>query len=316
MTKNKNSQDKDLQDKTVSKSSKTKASNTTIKSKPIKAKSQKKTNKNSFKAIKKKLIKIDLSKHTLPIVTFLTGLLLAIAMIVSSTLLFLAIKSTQENNQEIYDKINKNIESLESGLENLQPNGKSLNLTTTIDDDATQGNKNTAKVAIVEFSDFNCPYCSRFHTQTLDKIIKKYVDKGQVLYVYRDFAGVGGQKTAGAAGAMECLREQAGDVQYFKTIKTIYQSTTSVDIDKDFVLKQAQKLDLDQNALKNCTDSGKYISEVNKDRVDAIEAGVRGTPAFIVGVLEGDQVRGVKISGAQSFKKFDQVIKSQLAKTN
>lgn len=314
MTKNKNSQDKNLQDKIVSKSSETKASNTNIKSKPIKAKSQKKTNKNSFKAIKKKLIKIDLSKHTLPIVTFLTGLLLAIAMIVSSSLLFLAIKSTQENNQEIYDKINKNIESLESGLENLQPNGKSLNLTTTIDDDATQGNKNTAKVAIVEFSDFNCPYCSRFHTQTLDKIIKKYVDKGQVLYVYRDFPGVGGQKTAGAAGAMECLREQAGDVQYFKTIKTIYQSTAS--IDKDFVLKQAQSLDIDQNALKNCTDSGKYISEVNKDRVDAIEAGVRGTPAFVVGVLEGVQVRGVKISGAESFERFDQVIKSQLAKTN
>lgn len=99
----------------------------------------------------------------------------------------------------------------------------SATATTDIDDDAKIGNTN-AKVAIVEFSDYNCSFCQRFHQQTFDLIKTNFVDNNQILYVYRDFPGVGGEYTRRAAAAAECFREQKGDSEFFNLIKSVYGS--------------------------------------------------------------------------------------------
>lgn len=99
----------------------------------------------------------------------------------------------------------------------------SATATTDIDDDVKIGNTN-AKVAIVEFSDYNCSYCQRFHQETFDQIKTNFVDNNQILYVYRDFPGVGSEYTRRAAAAAECFREQKGDKEFINLIKSIYGS--------------------------------------------------------------------------------------------
>lgn len=97
----------------------------------------------------------------------------------------------------------------------------SATATADIDDDAKLGNTD-AKVAIVEFSDYNCSFCQRYHQQTFEQIKTNFIDSDQILYVYRDFPGVGGDFTRRAAVAAECFREQKGDVEFFNLIKSAY----------------------------------------------------------------------------------------------
>lgn len=97
-----------------------------------------------------------------------------------------------------------------------------------IDDDPIKGNKDTAKVAVVEFSDYECPFCQRFHNDTYDQIISKYVDSGDVIYVYRDFPlSFHEPKASEAASAANCVREVAGDDKYYEFAKLYYEQTIS-----------------------------------------------------------------------------------------
>lgn len=97
-----------------------------------------------------------------------------------------------------------------------------------IDDDPILGDKNKAKVAIVEFSDFECPFCQKFHNDTFDQLIENYVDKGDVIYVYRDFPlSFHEPKASEAASAANCVQEVAGDEKYFEFSKLYYERTKS-----------------------------------------------------------------------------------------
>jgi len=104
----------------------------------------------------------------------------------------------------------------------------SEDVTVSIDDDPLKGDKNKAKVALVEFSDYECPFCQRFHTETFDQIISTYVDTGKIVYVYRDFPlSFHEPKASEAASAANCVKEVAGDDKYFEFSKLYYASTKS-----------------------------------------------------------------------------------------
>lgn len=101
-------------------------------------------------------------------------------------------------------------------------------VTVSIDDDPIKGNKSKVKVALVEFSDFECPFCQRYHNETFDQIIKNYVDTGKIAYVYRDFPlSFHEPKASEAAAAANCVKEIAGDDKYFEFSKLYYASTQS-----------------------------------------------------------------------------------------
>ena len=97
-----------------------------------------------------------------------------------------------------------------------------------IDDDPLLGNKDKAKVAIVEFSDFECPFCQRFHTDTFDQIVSDYVEDNTAIYVYRDFPlSFHEPKASEAANAANCIREVAGDEKFFEFSRIYYANTQS-----------------------------------------------------------------------------------------
>ncbi|MBI2451895.1 DsbA family protein [Candidatus Pacearchaeota archaeon] len=169
------------------------------------------------------------------------------------------------------------------------------------DDDAILGNKN-AKVTIIEFSDYQCPFCERFWSQTLPQIKSQYIDTGKVKFVYRDFPLESIHPMAlSAAMAAECVGEQGGDTGYFKMHDKIFENQGSLSAEN--LKKWAKELGYN---IDTCLDSGKTRAEVQKDTQDAQSAGGRGTPYFVI--------NGVPISGAVPFDNFRQVIETELAK--
>ena len=167
------------------------------------------------------------------------------------------------------------------------------------DDDAVLGSPD-APVTIIEFSDYQCPYCERFWSQTLPLIKEKYIDTGKAKLIFRDFPldSIHPMATP-AAIASECVHELGGDSGYYKYHDKLFENQASLSIDN--MKKWAKELGYN---IDSCLDSKKYKNEVSKDMQDGSAVGVQGTPAFFV--------NGKLISGAQPFSVFKQAIEAEL----
>ena len=177
---------------------------------------------------------------------------------------------------------------------------------TDIGDGAYSGDKKTAKVAIVEFSDYLCGYCQRHVQEVYSDIIKNYVDSGEVIYVYREFS-IHGEVADAAAMGGKCMFEQAGLDKYLEYHKNAFM-VESVDA----VYAVASDLGVD---IKSCVESGKYREAIDTDYSAGASAGVQGTPGFVVGTLDSDgNVIGKLIAGAYPYDAFVEVLDSLLGK--
>ncbi len=167
------------------------------------------------------------------------------------------------------------------------------------DDDAFKGDEN-APVTIVEWSDYECPFCGRFYSQTLSQIEEQYINTGKVKFVYRDFPLGFHQNAQKAAEAAECAGEQG---KYFEMHDALFESGVEGGVP---AFKQyATTIGLDQGDFDSCLDSGKFANEVQADMKAGSAAGITGTPGFII--------NGQLVSGAQPFSVFQQIIESELA---
>ncbi|MBR9676308.1 DsbA family protein [Candidatus Woesearchaeota archaeon] len=174
-----------------------------------------------------------------------------------------------------------------------------LYMKTLIDDDAVKGDPN-AVVTIVEWSDFECPFCARFYSETLGQILSEYVDTGKVKFVYRDYPLSFHPQAQKAAEAAECAGEQD---KYFEMHDLLFEKGVKGGVAS---FKQfASDIGLDTAKFNTCLDTGAMASEVAKDMRDGQSLGIRGTPGFII--------NGQLVSGAQPFSAFKQVIDAKLA---
>ncbi|TXG76366.1 DsbA family protein [Candidatus Dojkabacteria bacterium] len=184
-----------------------------------------------------------------------------------------------------------------------QPSGP---VRVSVDNDPVLGNKN-APVTLIEFSDYECPFCKKSFTDLLPELKKNYIDTGKVKLVYRDFPlsfHANAQKEAEAA---ECARSQSNDATYFKFHDQIFTQTTAGGT--GLALTQlpviAKNLGLNVNQFQQCLDSGKFKDEVAKDMADGSAVGVSGTPSWVVGTSSKDgKIEGQLIVGAQPFSSF------------
>jgi len=159
-----------------------------------------------------------------------------------------------------------------------------------IGDAYVKGNKN-AKVTIIEYSDFECPFCKKFHT-TPPEIVAHY--KGKVNWVYRHlplaFHNPGAQKQAEAS---ECANEVGGNESFWKYADLIYLRTKSNG--KGFPLKNlvplAVEIGLNEEQFKTCLNSGKYAKRIQKDLDDAMKMGISGTPSIVIKNNETGDIR-------------------------
>jgi protein-disulfide isomerase len=185
--------------------------------------------------------------------------------------------------------------------------------TVSIDDDPVLGNPD-APVTIVEFSDYECPFCKRHYDQTHGQLVKNYVDTGKVKLVFRDLPLPFHDPMATTeAIAATCAKDQGGDAAYWKLHDTMFEKTTSNGdgLTKDQLNEFAREQGLNEANFKSCVDSEKFKDEVAKDLADAGAIGATGTPSFVIG-NSGHEVSGKLIVGAQPYAAFQVAIDSLL----
>jgi protein-disulfide isomerase len=171
----------------------------------------------------------------------------------------------------------------------------------SIDDDPSWGPKD-APVVMVEFSDFECPFCSRFYTETYKQIKETYGD--QIHFVYRDTPLPELHPNAiAAAQAAECADEQGAFWDYHDLLFENQQALQQ----NDFI-RYATQLELDVDQFTDCVKTAKYADEVNRDMNEAFNYGVRGTPTFFI--------NGRAVVGAQPYTEFAAIINEELAKAS
>ena len=163
------------------------------------------------------------------------------------------------------------------------------------------GNVN-AFVTILEFTDFQCPYCERYYTQTYNQLKTEYIDTGKVKYYIKQYPLSFHPEAQKAAEASLCVREQKGDAGFFKMHDKMFenQATLSVVNEK----KWARELGVDGTKFDTCLDSGKFASKVQEEESYGQSLGVSGTPGFFI--------NGVIVEGAQPYSVFKQIIDSEL----
>lgn len=166
-----------------------------------------------------------------------------------------------------------------------------------------------AKVALIEFSDFQCPFCERFAVGTLPQLKREFIDRGVVQFIYRHNPLEGIHDLARKASvASYCADQQNYFWQMHDSIFTHQEAMT----DSSFA-EYAKAIGLDVSAFNKClgTDAA---SGVNEDQAEAARLGLQSTPTFLIGRIESDGGIRVtrRIDGAASYETFRSAIKSLL----
>ncbi len=168
-------------------------------------------------------------------------------------------------------------------------------LEVSADDDPALGPAD-APITIIEFSDYNCPYCEKWHAETFQPLMAAYPD--QIRFVYRDFP-ITSQESTVAAQAAQCAGEQDAYWPFHDSLLS-----GGLELGREAYQQYATRLGLNVEGLLACLDSGKYDDEVQADARYAAGLGVSGTPTFFI--------NGLPLVGAQPLSEFQAVIESEL----
>ncbi|MBL8911991.1 MAG: thioredoxin domain-containing protein [Archangium sp.] len=160
----------------------------------------------------------------------------------------------------------------------------------------TRGGKG-AKVVIVEFADFQCPYCARAH-ETVSTVMKAYGEKVRI--IFRHYPLANHPKAPKAAEATACADEQG---KFWELHDSLFESG---ELDEDALAMQAKRIGVDEKKYDECMKSGRMASLVKRDMAAGQAAGVSGTPAFFI--------NGLQLSGAQPEEAFRKLIDAELAR--
>lgn len=176
--------------------------------------------------------------------------------------------------------------------------------------DNSMGDSN-APIKIEEFSDFQCPFCERFHEETEPLLQQYYIDTGKVHFTYRSMGNwvsqnIGGARTESqdAAAAAYCAGEQN---KFWEMHAHLFGNVLGEDAgsftDKRLVAI-AEKAGLNMAEFNACYDSGKFLDRTQQDQKDGIAAGVNGTPGFLLTWTVNGETKTKRIDGAQPFSAF------------
>lgn len=167
-----------------------------------------------------------------------------------------------------------------------------------VDDDPAIGPEN-APITIIEFSDYECPYCRRWFDEVYARLFEAYPD--QIRLVFRDFPLTSIHPNAQAAAeAANCANEQDAYWPFHDKLFSMQQGLSS-----EAYLQYARDLNLDLEKFEACVNERRYQNEVEADLAYAANLGVNSTPTFFV--------NGIPVVGAQPFEVFQYVIDKELA---
>lgn len=222
------------------------------------------------------------NSYTLPLTIIIAGLL------VSGTIFFLNRDARPANTPETPDD---------------------LEMRPVSEEDHILGSPN-AQVVIIEYSDFECPFCKQFH-ETMHRVVDEYGPDGQVAWVFRHFPIAQlHSKAPQEAEAAECAAELGGNDGFWNYADRIFEITPSNNgLDLSLLPQIAEDIGLDRVAFEECLDSGRHEEKVAADYNDARAAGAQGTPYSVVLTRTGQRT---VIEGAQGYLPVKELIDTLL----
>lgn len=267
----------------------------------VKKEVKKKVESKAVKPLKKeeKEIVIDIDKIILPLSIFIAGLLIALSI-------FLTNNGSKGSNTTGSDTAGTT-DTTDTAAEDEFPSAK-----TVIGNSPYIGDIKKAKVALVEYTDLQCPYCQRHVTETEPQIMSEYVDTGKIIYVVRSFPLVSlhGELATQSSNAVLCVNELGGKDKFYEFYKQAFAKASV-----DELAQVAQSVGVDMNKYNACMSENRYKDQIDKDIQDGTNAGIQGTPGFVIGVLDKDgNVDGKLIAGAYPYESFKAIIDEMLAK--
>ncbi len=164
-----------------------------------------------------------------------------------------------------------------------------------------------APVTLVEFADYQCPFCKQFHTAAYSELKKNYIDTGKVRFVSRDLPLEFHSFALKAAEAARCAGDQN---KYWELRDALYSN--SAPPNEDVIKKAVESLSIDAKGFQACLDSDKYKADVQKDATEAASLQISGTPTFVLAKSAKDKLDGIRIVGAQPFAAFQSAIDALL----
>lgn len=222
-----------------------------------------------------------------------------------------ALKRDLENIKRELKAVREQLRAIRQFLQ--QRRGQPSERTPVVADVSIAGNpmlgKKDAPVTLIEFSDYQCPFCRRFFQTTLPTLKTEYIKTGKVRYVFRDFPLDQIHPHARkAAEAAHCAGDQD---KYWEMHDLLFQNQKALQVDK--LKAYGRRLGLDPSAFAGCLEKSKYAAKVQQDLKDGVTAGIRGTPGFFIGKTRSDDtIQGTLISGALPPRVFRQAIESLL----
>jgi len=246
-----------------------------------------------------------------------------------ATLVFANLTLAQNSNDIV--ELKKDIEALKAGQEAIQKDLQSIleffkarqppqaaagptlenPVIVSIEGGAVKGER-SAKITLVEFTDYQCPFCSRHFRDTMPQIVNEYVKTGKVRYVLRDLPLESIHPLAvKAAEAANCSAEQG---KYWEMHERLFTNQNALAPAQ--LPEHAKAVGLELGKFKSCLDSGKYTAKVRKDVADAQKIGATGTPTFFLGLTDGNasEIKAVKkIVGSQAYSVFKSTLDGMLA---
>jgi protein-disulfide isomerase len=162
----------------------------------------------------------------------------------------------------------------------------------------------TAPIVIVEFTDFECPYCRQFQSTVFAEIRRRYIDTGKVRFVIRDFPLSTHANAMQAAEAARCAGDQG---KYWPMHDALFSEPPK--LDQIGLGGYAESLALDVDTFRSCLAGEKHKPDIESDMQAAGALEINGTPSFLIGRITGEEVEGSIIVGSQRLSAFDAKLK-------
>ena len=170
--------------------------------------------------------------------------------------------------------------------------------------------KENEPLVLIEYTDYQCPFCQRYHNDSFAQIKANFIDTGKIRYISRDFPLPFHENARRGATAARCAAEQG---KFWELRHTMIVNANQLQADKLGGYAQAASMDVPK--FQACVDSDKYRAAIDKDIAEGSAVGVSGTPSFVLGRVENGQLQGVRMVGAMPYAQFEAKIQDMLKQT-
>ena len=234
------------------------------------------------------VVEVNLDTFAIPIAIIVAGIIIAVALFITS-------------------KANKDADTdtaAPTAAEQGAPEVPEGDFTVSLGDSPYLGDKSKAKIAIVEYSDFGCGYCKRHATEVYPELKSKFVDTGEVVYVFKSFPLSDSGVSYNAAVAMHCVAKYVDGNKAAEFHTNAFNFTTDADIRAG-----ALAVGVDGGKFDACIAGSEAKAAVEAEKAEGSAASITGTPGFVVGKISDGKVTGPLVRGAYPFSSFETIIK-------